>query len=99
MQQGWLRVTTGSLPHTLPAQAAADALTLKDPLALQYCAAILHNLSQFEPLCKDMYDDGAVLLLVSLAKVRTPPYQHALLQSSLTSNPTSNVIHIRPATS
>lgn len=35
----------------------------------QYSAAILYNLSLHEVLCKDLYEDGATVLLIQLAQV------------------------------
>lgn len=53
-------------------QALSETLEVRglDQSALQYCSAILLNMSTHEGLCKDLYEDGAVLYLVSLARVR-----------------------------
>jgi hypothetical protein len=53
-------------------QALSTALELKDPKACQYAAGVLCNLSNSETLCKDIFDDGGVILIVNLAKVRVP---------------------------
>lgn len=52
-------------------QALSGTLQVKglEARAYQYCAAILLNLSNNEGLCKELYEDGAVLFLVQLAKV------------------------------
>ena len=50
-------------------QAVGDCIKIKNPKAAQYISAILHNLTQHESLCRDIYEDGGVLLLVSLCKV------------------------------
>lgn len=54
-------------------QSLSDSLGIKgDAMAGQYSAAILYNISLHEVLCRDLYEDGATVLLINLAKVRLP---------------------------
>jgi len=49
-------------------QALSEGLRLKHPKGAQHASAVLQNISRDEAICRDIYEDGGVLLLVQLCQ-------------------------------